>query len=542
MAKALLVTGGKLHHFAECGRILADAIEADGRFEVTLTQTLGVLTDKRLSAYDLVVLYAQHDKLSPKREDALTGFVRRGGGFVGIHCATAGFQNNQKYVSMIGARFAAHGPLGEFGVSVADDSHYITKRLSEFHIEDELYLLDRKPKGASVLLTAHWRGDEAPVLYTKTYGKGRVVYFALGHDERAFNDPVFRQVVLRSMRWVTGAREGRKRKFGIIGYGAAFNMGRAHADLISKADGLSVSAVCDSDPARVKQAQADWKGIAGYTSLTKMLEGGKVDAAIIVTPHNTHYDLAMQCMKAGVGVVCEKPFCITAAEAQSMVETARENDVLLTVFHNRRLDGDYLTIRRLVDTGVIGDVFHVEAFMGHFGFPGTWWRANKAVSGGAFYDWGAHFIDWILGIMRGRSIENVTGFFHNRVWAGVTNEDQTTGIIRFTDGSTAEMQLSFIAHSRKARWRILGTKGAIVDWGQGALEVSAPVSGLRADAKVPYLPGRAEMYYRNLADHMLQGEPILVSSVEAGRVIAVIETAEKSSAAAQALPVPEMFA
>ncbi len=322
----------------------------------------------------------------------------------------------------------------------------------------------------------------------------------------------------------------------IIGYGGAFNMGRAHAQWMRDTGRMVPVAVCDPDRSRLKAAREELGDVRAFTSLSTMLKGVRFDLATIITPHNTHAELAIQCSEAGKHVVVEKPMCIRVREATAMIKAAKAAKTTLTVFHNRRHDGDYLRIKELVDKGLIGDVFHVEMYGGGYGHPGTWWRADKEISGGAFYDWGAHYLDWLLNIVPSK-VESVTGFFHKLVWTDVTNEDQVHAVIRFANGCVADVQQSSIARAGKPRWRILGTKGAIIDH-DGLLLVNTELDGMSAEMTVPYAESRWERYYQNLAAHLLDGAPLDVKPEEARRVIAIMEVAERSSKTKQAERVP----
>lgn len=314
----------------------------------------------------------------------------------------------------------------------------------------------------------------------------------------------------------------------IIGYGGAFNMGRGHANWINAVPGMQTVAVCDVDPTRTEAAKADFPGIQTYNDVESLLDKAPIDLAVIVTPHNTHAPLALQCLRAGKHVILEKPMCITTEEATEMIETAQKAGVMLSVFHNRRWDGDFMAIRDVVRKGLIGDVFHVELYMGGYGHPGKWWRSDKAISGGAMYDWGAHCVDWILHIVNDKLV-SVTGFFHKRVWMDVTNEDQVHAVIRFAGGQVADIQMSSISRVGKPRWRILGTKGGILDSGGGSFKLYTQVDGINAEAEVKYYPTTWEQYYVNIGDHLLRGGPLAVTPESARRVIQVIDYAERSS-------------
>jgi len=332
---------------------------------------------------------------------------------------------------------------------------------------------------------------------------------------------------------------GKTIRCAVIGYGAAFNMGKAHANWINSTKGMKTVAVCDVDPKRTAAAAEDFPGIETYNDLSEMLEKSDFDLAVVVTPHNTHAKIAIQCLDAGKHVVVEKPMCITVKEATDMIEAAKRSNVMLSVFHNRRHDGDYKALKEIVAKGLIGDIFHVEMFGGGYGHPGYWWRSDKKISGGAFYDWGAHYLDWLLNLVPGK-VTGVTGFFHKLVWKDVTNEDHVEAAIRFESGVVANVQFSHLAMAGKPRWQILGTKGSVVDLGgkEGKFRVTTSLKGYPAQIEVPYKKSDWESYYRNIADHLLKGKELEVKPEEARRVIAIMEAAEKSSKTGRTEKVP----
>ncbi len=324
----------------------------------------------------------------------------------------------------------------------------------------------------------------------------------------------------------------------VIGYGAAFNMGKHHAGQLTNTEGMECAAICDLDKARTEAAKEDYPGVKTYNDYKEMLKKEKeLDLCIVVLPHFLHAPVAIDCLKAGKHAITEKPMCITIAEATEMINTAREKDLMVTTFHNRRWDADFWTLKELVNSGVIGKVFHVEMWGGGYGHPGKWWRADKRISGGAFYDWGAHYLDWLLNIIPEKMI-NVTGFFHpNRVWTDATNEDHVEAMIRFDGGCVADVQMSQIAKSGKPRWRLLGEKGSIVAEGDG-FRVLSVEKGFPEDQIVKFHGRPGPSFYQNIAAHLLKGEELIVKPEEARRVIGVMDLAEKSSRSHQSEPVP----
>jgi len=325
----------------------------------------------------------------------------------------------------------------------------------------------------------------------------------------------------------------------VIGYGSAFNMGKHHASQMKNTEGIECVAICDIDKARTKAAKEDFPGVNTYNSVKSMLKKEDFALASVVLPHNLHAPVAIECLKAGKNVIVEKPMCISIAEGTEMINTAKESKMMLSVYHNRRWDRDFWTLKELVESGVIGKVFQVEMWGGGYGRPNpNWWRSNKKVSGGAMYDWGAHYLDWLLNIMPAKMV-NVTGFFHpNRVWKDISNEDHVQAIIRFADDAVADVQMSNIAKVGKPRWRVLGEKGAIVPGGKDSFKVYSEEKGWPGEQEVEYKGRPGPGYYQNIVAHLQDGEELIVKPEEARRVIAVMELSEKSSRSHQAEPVP----
>lgn len=330
----------------------------------------------------------------------------------------------------------------------------------------------------------------------------------------------------------------------VIGYGGAF-MGRAHASYIEATEGLALHSICDISPERTEAAKTDFAGVQTFNSVEQLLASPDLDLCVIVLPHNLHASVAVQCSQAGKHVITEKPMCVTVEEATRMIDAARASDKMLSVFHNRRQDGDYQTLRRLlVEEKLIGEVFAIEMFAGGFAPQDPkWWRSSKAISGGYFYDWGAHFLDWALGILPGKIVD-VSGYFHKRVWHDVTNEDQVQAVVRFDSGAVLDITMSSIAHASKPRWWVLGERGAVVERqvdGRGCFEVTGDfaVEKHRAVLNVPFFgESHWQDFYANIAAHLREGAELGVKPEQARRLIAIMEGAEKSSQLGHSVSLP----
>ena len=338
----------------------------------------------------------------------------------------------------------------------------------------------------------------------------------------------------------------------VIGYGPKHNFGWAHSAWIEATPDLRLVAVCDIDPECTAAAKEAFPHVRTCNDVADLWGDDEIDLVSIVTPHHTHCPLTVEAFAAGKHVVVEKAMCLNVDEATAMIEAGRRASRMLAVHHNRRHDGNFRRIREIVRGGQIGDVFHVELCAGGYGEPDSGWYKEKDKSGGAFFFWGPHAVDWVLDLIPHR-IAGVTGFFHKLVWHGMSNEDQTRAIIRFENGTVADVIWSHVAAVRKPLWRILGTKGGILDTGSGGSvgyekQISGPSGGSltlvtygeagRREEEIPYLESDWPTYWQKLADHLLRGAPVPVSGEFGRRVIGVLEAAERSSRSGQTEEVP----
>jgi predicted dehydrogenase len=339
---------------------------------------------------------------------------------------------------------------------------------------------------------------------------------------------------------------------GILGYSPA--VGRKHGLGVEATYGLALFAACDLEPNRLEEARQHFPHITTYASASALAGDPDVELVVVATPPNTHARLAQQMMEAGKHVVCEKPLALTRKESAALADMARQREVHLGCYQNRRWDIDYLAIKRAVAEGLLGDLFYVETFVGDFEHPCGLWHSHEAISGGTTYDWGAHYLDWVLTLIPDPAI-SVIGTRHKRVWLDTTNADQERIQVRFAGGQEAEFLHSDIAAARKPKWYLLGTEGAIVGHWQDVTayeidpvhyfhEHEIPGTEMVPDltlysrhrsgrivSQTLALPERQPFaFYRNLADHLLTGEPITAPLEQSVQVVAVLEAAARSAA------------
>ncbi|NLX06805.1 MAG: Gfo/Idh/MocA family oxidoreductase [Phycisphaerae bacterium] len=322
-------------------------------------------------------------------------------------------------------------------------------------------------------------------------------------------------------------------KVGVIGYGPAFGMGPAHLNQMRDA-GMTPAVVSDLDPARLEVAKKDFPGIQTFTSVSEMLKKSDVNLVVIITPHNTHAKLALQCLKAGRHVVCEKPFAITTAECDAMIAEAKKRKLVVSAYHNRHWDGWIMQAVKVIKQGKIGDVVRVEAHMGRYGCPGNWWRTSKTISGGIMYDWGAHLLEYSLQVINSE-IREVTGFAKNGVWAAKTawkkdtNEDEAQAVVRFASGQWLSLCMTAIdCNPKRGMLEITGTKGTYIMGGE-EWEIITPTENGQQIEKGKNPPAEYWRFYKNIADHLVKGEPLVITGEWARRPIHIIDLACQSA-------------
>jgi scyllo-inositol 2-dehydrogenase (NADP+) len=330
-------------------------------------------------------------------------------------------------------------------------------------------------------------------------------------------------------------------KVGVIGYGPSFSIAKHHLNEIKRA-GMTPVAVADIDASRLPVAKADFPEVETYLSATAMLQQSPVDLVTICTPHNVHAPLAIECLEAGRCVVTEKPFAITTAECDAMIAAARANRVMLSTYHNRHWDGWIMKAVEQIESGLIGEVIRVEAHSCSYERPRDWWRSSKSISGGILYDWGAHFMEYAFQILRGKMVE-VTGFTRKGFWAKQTpygddtNEDEACAIVRFDTGQWLTLLMSSIDPApRRGMLEVTGTKGSLViNWDRW--QATCLEDGCRVERSGPVPEGQSWRFYENVVNHLVKGEPLVITPEYARRPIHVMDLAGQSAAAGRTLPV-----
>ena len=249
---------------------------------------------------------------------------------------------------------------------------------------------------------------------------------------------------------------------GIIGFG---RIGAEHAEWIAHARGIRAIAAADITPAR--QALGADRGLKIYSDVESLLSDRTIDAVLICTPTAMHFPQAMLALESDKHVMIEKPMAMDLDEARKIAAEAETRKKVVSVFHNRRWDLDYLTVREALASGMFGKLINVETRLGQFAScvgpaakeyrPG--WRNEADFGGGGLYDWGSHFIDQLWRLMWPARPVRVFAQLRGNFWS-TDCDDFARVLIDFDNGAVGLCEINTTTSRPLPRWHIDGDLGS----------------------------------------------------------------------------------
>ena len=273
------------------------------------------------------------------------------------------------------------------------------------------------------------------------------------------------------------ARPTEEFRVGVIGFGLAGSV--FHAPFISRTPGLRLAAIVTRNPDRRQRIEREYPGTAVVDGVTQLLElSPALDLVVVASPNGEHAGHAAQALGAGMNVVIDKPFAASAAEARRLLDEARARKRLVIPFHNRRWDGDFLTIRRLLADGELGDLWRFESrFERWRATPKPRWTRPDALENGEdiVFDIGAHLVDQAL-VLCGP----VTSVYAeiDRRHPGVVLGDDAFVALTHANGIRSRLYASAVAARPSPRFLVFGGKGAYIKYGLDPQE-HAMIAGAR---------------------------------------------------------------
>ena len=329
----------------------------------------------------------------------------------------------------------------------------------------------------------------------------------------------------------------------IVGFGG---MGNWHRNLIqSGIDNLTLAGIFDIKQERIEYAKEN--NIHAYNSFEEVLSDDCVDIVLCATPNDCHKEISIKALRAGKNVVSEKPVTLCSADLQDIFDVANETKKLFVVHQNRRWDEDFLTMKKIYDEKLLGDVFNIESRVhGSRGIPGDW-RGKKEHGGGMMLDWGVHIIDQMLLIVQ-EKIKSVYCTVDN-----ITNGEVDDGfrlILTFESGIRALLEVGTSNFIDLPRWYMLGENGSAIinDWqlngkivritnwdmndavpvvtAAGLTKTMAPrTEETIATEDLPKVTADIKDFYKNVMNHIDGKAEILIKHDQLMRVMKLMEAA-----------------
>jgi len=250
----------------------------------------------------------------------------------------------------------------------------------------------------------------------------------------------------------------------VIGYGLAGSV--FHAPLVSADPAYRLEAIVTGDPARSEAARArypDARILPRVDDLLATTDG--LDLAVLAAPTPIHAEVAERLIRSGVATVVDKPLTVHLSDGERLIDLASTRGIPLTVFQNRRWDGDFLTVRRLVESNALGEVYRFESrFEWLNPRPRPAWKTGTTGrdGGGVAYDLGAHLVDQAIQLFG--PVADVYGELDRHRVAAI-NDDDSFIALTHESGVRSHLGMSSIVAQRGFRFRVLGSEAAYTKWG-----------------------------------------------------------------------------
>jgi predicted dehydrogenase len=330
---------------------------------------------------------------------------------------------------------------------------------------------------------------------------------------------------------------------GLVGFGNAARI--FHAPVIRAVEGLELKAIVQRSGNSARELYPDVRVVP---DLADLLADDSIRLIVIATPNPTHFALARTCLLAGRDVVVDKPFTTTVQEADELIRIAGESKCLLTVHQNRRWDGDFRTVQKLLAEGPLGNLVLFESHYDRYRpelRPGAW-RERKEPGSGILFDLGSHLIDQAVALF---GVPNSMTGEVRRERAGAEVDDAFDLVLHYAEPLRVILRATMLACAPGPRFTLQGTSGSFTKfgmdpqeeelkagktpggpgWGKepeshwGTLTTCGPQGP--AARQVPTEPGDYRLFYENVRDAILGIAAPAVTLEQAGQVMRLIEQA-----------------
>jgi scyllo-inositol 2-dehydrogenase (NADP+) len=336
---------------------------------------------------------------------------------------------------------------------------------------------------------------------------------------------------------------------GILGMG---KMADFHADWILKNKDMNLVAVCKKRKDRVDEIKSRY-GVEVYLDVDDFLSIDKLDFVVITTTNDVHEELTIRALEKKKNVIVEKPMSVDYEGALRMIKAAEHNKKHLFVHQSSRWDRDFLLLREIKKSGLIGDYIDVQsrvilcdAFWPSWGIDGMAdpWRIKAEKHGGMLLDWGPHLVDQVLLLMDQDPID-VYGLLQGKIWTTEV-DDHFFAVLRFENDVFCQIEASNNGRIPLPRWHVIGSKGT--------LEVKGKSEPFWDEAKIVYITknGKKETqslkfhdicesgaeggFYDDLVPYLKGERPEFVSMYEGAKVMRVLDLIRESNHQKRSVP------
>ncbi|MHB4953400.1 oxidoreductase [Klebsiella pneumoniae] len=246
-------------------------------------------------------------------------------------------------------------------------------------------------------------------------------------------------------------------RVGLVGFGYASKT--FHAPLIGGTPGMALKAVASSDADKV---HADWPGVKVMSAPGDLLDDPDIDLVVIATPNDTHFPLAKAALEAGKHVVVDKPFTVTLSQARELESLAKHCGRILSVFHNRRWDSDFLTVSALINEGQLGEVCYFESHFDRFR-PQVRQRLREQAGPGSgiWYDLAPHLLDQVV-VLFGLPVSITVDLSQLR--PGAQSTDYFHAVLAYPQRRVV-LHGTLLAAAESARFIVHGSRASYIKYG-----------------------------------------------------------------------------
>ncbi|HVI39556.1 MAG TPA: Gfo/Idh/MocA family oxidoreductase [Anaerovoracaceae bacterium] len=335
----------------------------------------------------------------------------------------------------------------------------------------------------------------------------------------------------------------------VIGFGLAGSV--FHAPIINSTEGINLKTIYTANSERKARIRDLYPNTAVTSDLKEIFRDEDIQLVTIAAPNTNHYNLAEEAILAGKNVVVDKPFTILSQDADKLIELAQKKNVVLSVYQNRRWDGDFKTVKKVIESGMLGPLVEFESHIDRFrNYSKNNWREQDIPGSGLLFDLGPHMIDQALYLFGLPSAVTADVRIQRECAKTIDNFE----LILHYEKLKVTLKVGMLVKIPLPRFILQGENGSFVkygmdvqeddlangftplnkkNWGQEPEEqygrISAIVNGVDINGTVTSEAGDYREYYKNLHDAITQGSDLIVTPQQAANVIKIIEHAIKSN-------------